>query len=112
MGRILVNTKRGVRERPSRCSSLLCIGILSFGAWVIPGTGFAAESGVLVQLASAALSNAEMAQQTGTGLNLPSPVTNGTLPQQPRVILWDELRHAAPSIIQPDAGTITIRVLP
>jgi hypothetical protein len=107
-------TRRHSQGRPHRRLPLLRIGaaLTSLVVWATPHLSLAAgKNPALLELASAGLTDAEMARETGAGLDAPILVPNVTSPQ-PRVILWDELHHSSQSGMITDAATVTIRVFP
>jgi hypothetical protein len=110
----MIPTRRYSRGRPRRLATLLRIGGTPIGlaVWVTPQLSLAAGNNpALLELASAGLTDAEMAYETGAGLDAPVPVPTVTSPQ-PKIILWDELHHSSQSGIVTDAATVTIRVFP
>ncbi len=107
-------TRHHHQGKPHRRLSLLRIGaaLTSLGVWLTPHLSLAAgKNPALVELTSTQLTDAEMARETGAGLDAPVPVPMIT-PSQPKVTLWDELQHSSQSGMTPDAATVTIRVFP
>lgn len=108
-----------IGTKPPRRGALWRIALLYVGpalasaaAGAMPYPTLAAEKNpVLLQLATVKLTDAEMAQESGTGLDTFVAVPKG-MPPQPKVILWDELHHLQQSGIQTDMGTVTMRLLP
>jgi hypothetical protein len=111
---MMSTTWRHSRGKPHWRRKLLRIGAAMTGLaiWLTPHWSLAAENNpALLQLASAGLTDAEMARETGTGLDAPTPMPKITSPQ-PKVILWDELHQSSQSGMTTNAATVTIRVFP
>lgn len=84
------------------------VGVLSAGcgAAELPGPAHAPQLSALLT-SFAVLSDAAMANQTGTGLRPPAIIGGAT--GHARVLLWDEMRPP-PQLPPPASGTVTTTI--